>query len=258
MTETEPEYGGRGRVGIIVPPANTTFEPEVAAMMPRGVSLHATRLPGRVSNETAVGLKERFEGYNQTLATAADSYGGAALSAVCLGVTGSCYLVGPKGEEKLLSDLRKSGAPHVITAARAIESLLTRFGRKRIGLVTPYPAWVIDFAKRYWEASGYEITGVTPLPDVVSIYAVNTDKVVEAAHECQKSGADAIVLSGTGVATLPAIEKIANSVSVPVISSNLSVGWWILDALGLDATEVTPSLALRSVARWLSPKERSQ
>ena len=62
---TEPAYGWRGRVGLIVPPANMTVEPEVADMLPKGVSLHATRLPGQVSEDTSIGLRERFEGYNR-------------------------------------------------------------------------------------------------------------------------------------------------------------------------------------------------
>jgi maleate cis-trans isomerase len=238
---------------LIVPPANVTVEPELAAMLPTGASLHVTRLPGRVSEDTSVGLKERFEGYNRVLPDAAASFGGAKLSALCLGVTGCCYLAGLDGEKKLLSDLRSGGAPHVVTAARAIRLLLEAMGRRRVALVTPYPAWVIELAKKYWLASGLDIVDVLPLPDVVSIYAVNTDKVVAAVRQLGTSGAEAIVLSGTGVATLPAIEKLADTMAVPVISSNLSLGWWVLETLGQGARLDTPSAALRSVDRWLRP-----
>ena len=256
---TEPAYGWKGRVGLIVPPANVTIEPEVAAMLPTGVSLHAMRLPGQVSEDTGIGLRERFEGYNRTLAATANSFGGASLSALCLGVTGCCYLAGAGGEEKLLQDLRAGGAPHVITAARAIGLLLEAFGCRRVALVTPYPVWVVELAKTYWEASGLEIAAIVPLPDVVSIYAVNTEKVLAAVRELATSGADAIVLSGTGVATLPAIETVAESSAVPVISSNLSLGWWILETLGRGAPLETPSPGLRSVCRWIkSPTTRTR
>src|SRR5262245_6790252 len=133
---TEPAYGWRGRVGLIVPPANLTIEPEIAAMLPEGVSLHATRLPGQVSEDTSVGLLERFEWYNRTLAAPANPFGGANLSALCLGVTGCSYLAGADREEKLLTDLRAGGVAHVITAARAIRLLLAAFGRRKVALVT--------------------------------------------------------------------------------------------------------------------------
>ena len=251
MTE-QPEYGWRGRIGLIVPPANTTVEPELAAMMPSGIALHSARLPGRVTNDTSVGLRERFEGYIKSLAATADSFGGASLSAMCLGVTGTSYLVGPEAEEGLLNDLRRGGAPHVMTAARAITELLRALGCRRIALVTPYPAWVVDLAKKYWLASGFEIVAINPLADVVSIYSVNTEKVVSATIELQGSGADAVVLSGTGVATLPAIEQLAPVAKIPMISSNLSLGWWILATLGINPTTETPSAALLSTGRWLA------
>jgi maleate isomerase len=249
----EPAYGWRGRVGLIVPPANLTIEPEVAAMLPNGVSLHATRLPGQVAEDTSIGLRERFEGYNRALAATANSFGGAGLSALCLGVTGCCYLAGADGEKKLLDDLRAGGAPHVMTAARAIRLLLEGLGARKVALVTPYPAWVVELAKTYWQASGLDIVAVVPLPDVVSIYAVDTEKVVAGVRELATSDAEAIVLSGTGVATLPAIEAVADSSAVPVISSNLSLGWWILETLGRGAPLDTPSRALRSVHRWIKP-----
>ncbi len=246
-----PEYGSKGRVGVIVPPANTTVEPELAAMMPPGVALYATRLPGQVAHSTAMGLRERFEGYIKALPGVATSFGGASLDAVCLGVTGTSYLVGVDAEATLLDDLRKSGAPQVITAAKAIVELLGRFNAQRIALVTPYPAWVIDYAEKYWTQSGFEIIGLVQLPDVVSIYEVNTRRVAAAACELRDLRADVIVLSGTGVATLPAIEQLQQSLEIPVVSSNLSLGWWILNRLQLDRTIDTPSAALAGITRRL-------
>jgi hypothetical protein len=88
------------------------------------------------------------------LAATANSFGGASLSALCLGVTGCCYLAGARREEKLLKDLR-AGAPHVITAAQAIRLLLEAFGCRRVALVA-YPAWVVELAKTYWQSSNWK------------------------------------------------------------------------------------------------------
>jgi maleate isomerase len=133
-----------------------------------------------VSEDTSVGLRERFLGYNRRLATVADSFAGMALSAVCLGVTGCCYLARTDGEEAILNGLRAGGAAQAITAARALRTLLEALGRSRIGLVVPYPAWVTELATGYWRSSGVEIAEIVPLPDVVSICAVDTGKVVAA------------------------------------------------------------------------------
>ncbi|MGH7263556.1 MAG: hypothetical protein ACREMB_01725, partial [Candidatus Rokuibacteriota bacterium] len=115
----------------------------------------------------------------------------------------------------------------------------------------PYPAWVTELATVYWRASGFEIAAIVPLPDVVSIYAVDTEKVVDAAEGLRASDADVILLSGTGVPTLRAIERLAGSVPLPVISSNLALGWWILQTLGgIDVGE-SPAPALRQLGGWL-------
>jgi maleate isomerase len=249
MTST-PAYGCLGCVGVIVPPANVTVEPEMVDMMPRGLSVVGTRLPGRVSKETSIGLRERFIGYNRALATVANSFGGAPLSALGLACTGSCYLDGPGGDDKLCADLRAGGTQHVVTAANALKELIETTGRRRIGLVTPYPVWVTELAIRYWQASGFEVVDAKELPGVVSIYDVGTDAVVATAQQMMSTGADVILLSGTGVPTVPAVGILSRTATMPVISSNLALAWWMLRTLGIDLRD-SPSPALHALAKWL-------
>jgi maleate isomerase len=247
---SQPEYGWQGRVGLLVPPANTTIEPELAEILPRGVSLHVARLPGRVSKETSVGLRERFVGYNESLAATSNSFGSAKLSALGLGVTGSCYLAGLEGEQQLILALRAGGADHVVTAAGALRSLIDTIGRKRIALIVPYPAWLTEMAVAYWHAAGFSVTNVITLPGVESIYEVKTETVVRAADELQNADAELLLLSGTGVTTLPAVEQLSRSMSIPVISSNLALGWWFLKAIGVDVMD-TECTAFHAMSRWL-------
>jgi len=251
MTTTSSDYGSLGCVGVIVPPANVTVEPEMVDLLPRGLSMIGTRLPGRVSKETGIGLRERFIEYNRALATVADSFGGATLSALGLACTGSCYLDGPGGDDKLCADLRAGGTHQVVTAAHALKELIEALGKRRIGLVTPYPAWVTELAIAYWQASGFEVVHSGELPGVVSIYEVSTDSVLAAARDMMSTGADVILLSGTGVPTVPAIEILSRTTAVPVISSNLALAWWMLRALGIDLHQ-SPSPALHALAKWLA------
>jgi maleate isomerase len=257
MTTAFPAYGSLGCVGVIVPPANVTVEPEMVDLVPRGLSVIGTRLPGRVSKETGIGLRERFVEYNRVLATVADSFGGVPLSALGLACTGSCYLDGPGGDEKLCADLRAGGTRHVITAAHALKELIQALGKRRIGLVTPYPAWVTELAIAYWQASGFEVVQSRELPGVVSIYEVSTDSVVATAENMMNTGADVILLSGTGVPTVPAIEILSRTAAVPAVSSNLALAWWMLRALGIDLRQ-SPSLAMHALAKWLPAGGKEQ
>jgi maleate isomerase len=247
---SQPEYGPLGRVGLIVPPGNTTIEPELHSLVPDGVALYATRLPGRVSRDTSVGLKDRFVEYNGSLQAAANSFGSTELDALCYGVTGSCYLAGVEGERKLIEDLRVGGAKRVTTAARAITELLRAFGSRRLGIVSPYPEWVTELAIAYWEASGFDVAQVVQLSNVVSLYEVAIDEVLGPARAIEKAKVDIILLSGTGVPTLRAVEQLSQELSIPVTSSNLSLGWWLSQNLPGAYSCEPKSRALRSLQGW--------
>jgi maleate isomerase len=62
-------------------------------------------------------------------------------------------------------------------------------------------------------------------------------------------GIQAIVLDGTGVATLDAIITAGPELAVPLLSSNLCGAWRLLDRLkgrpGFDLARAAPSLAAR-------------
>src|SRR5271170_1845005 len=62
-------YGLRARLGMMFPSSNTIAEPQMNAMLPPGVSLHATRLRLRDGND-AMGMLERLEEATQLLADA--------------------------------------------------------------------------------------------------------------------------------------------------------------------------------------------
>jgi maleate isomerase len=46
------------------------------------------------------------------------------------------------------------------------------------------------------------------------------------------SGADALLLSGTGMPTLGAIKQGAKTLSIPVLSSNYCLAWALMDTIG--------------------------
>jgi maleate isomerase len=241
-------FGSLGRVGVLVPPANTTVEPELALMLPSGISLHAARLPGRVEEDTSIGLRERFLGYNATLEETADSFGGAPLDALVFACTGASYLVGPEGEADLRAAMKRSGVPLVHTAAGSVSDALSAIGARRVGLVSPYPEWLTQEAIGYWQASGFEVNDVQRIEDVVSIYAIDTEGVLAAAARLELSSVDAVVLSGTGMATADAIGPLAEHAGIPVLSSASCSAWWIVHNLAPQA--IGQSKIVLQLDRW--------
>lgn len=244
-----PAYGWRGRVGVLVPPANTTVEPELYAGMPSGVGVYASRLPGRTQEDTSIGLRERFVGYNATLGQSADSFGGMSLDALVYACTGASYLVGPRGEPALVAELER-GAAQACTAALAVRQVLVTADWTRVALVSPYPAWLTRAAVEYWQASDVEVGAVVSVPDVRSIYAVPPIAVVAAADTIPTAGIDAVILSGTGVPTLDVIPIIASRLGLPVVSSASASIWWFANTLRISPRDVACA-SVGSIYTWI-------
>jgi maleate isomerase len=239
------EYGSLFRLGLVVPPANSTVEPELAAFVPRGAAIYATRLPGTVEHETGKGLDERIKGYIASLPDATRSFGGMALDSICLMHTGVSYVVGVDGESGLREQLALSGADHAFVAAAAVAETLAALECRRVALVLPYPDWLCEAAVSYWEARGLDVVDVARPPDVVSIYEITPNEVIAAIRRLDAAAAEAVVITGTGMATFRAIETYAPASEIPVISSNQCVAWQAVNrrvAKGAELPDLSPPL----------------
>ncbi len=244
-------YGRRGTVGLLTPPANTTLEPELVELLPKGLSLHTARLPGRVQEDTSIGLRERFLGYHDTLAESADGFGGLPLDALVYGVTGSVYLLDEAGEADLLDRLRAGGASHVTTAAGAIRDALLAGGATTVALVTPYPDWLTEAAIAYWNAHGITVKDVTGARESGSIYAIPTENVLAAVRSLDLDGVDAVILSGTGMPTLEPISLLGEELGVPLLASTPCMAWWVVDEVAPEAFGAAHPI-VRGIQEWTS------
>ncbi|MBM4197522.1 MAG: hypothetical protein FJ197_10595 [Gammaproteobacteria bacterium] len=237
------DYGSRARIGVAVPFSNPTVEPELRALLPADIGVYATRLV-----HPADRVEERLHHYMHHMPDAIATFGVMRLAAFGFGCTGSSYLATVATEDRLASEATAATGIPVVTAAQAIRRALTLFGARRIALVSPYPVSLAEAGYRYWEAAGFSVTARLrvdqDLADTHDIYELTSDEALAAIRTVDRSGADCLVVSGTGMPTLRALRAVVTELPVPVISSNLCLAWALLAAADPDNAPERPAQLL--------------
>jgi maleate isomerase len=232
MSVRPTEYGRRGIVGIGVPQANPTVEPELQLLRPAGVSLVTARLFSP-SRDPATRIRDYLERMDDALLRFDDL----SLDAFAFACTGSTYLVGHEREQAIVGALARRFDYPVLTAAAAIEAALRHIGARRILLVAPYPDWLAGPGVAYWQDRGFEVTALRqvrlPSADTHGIYALGSAQAEEAIRGEGPGDADTILLSGTGMPSLRVLTKGQRLFGRPVLSSNACLAWHLARQLQL-------------------------
>jgi maleate isomerase len=231
------------RVGVALPSANPAVEPELRQLLPEGVALHAARLP--VMPGTT--LQERNASYIGAYGAALAAFGELKLDAAAVAVTGPSYALSPGEDAALAERLSEARGCPVVLASQGILACLRRLGITDVALFSPYPGWLTDRAERYWAAQGMRVVQVFKLSETFRAYELTPQEVTDGLRRMNPPAGSAVVMSGTGMATLDAMAELSGSMSTPLLASNLCTAWALIQALGVALPKLWERL---SPALW--------
>ncbi len=219
------------RVGLLLPSSNTTMEPDLYGMAPRGVTVHTARMLLRAV--TPEGLEEMAG----EAARAARLLKTAGVDLLAYGCTSGSLIKGVEWEKSLRIRIEEAAGVPAVTTAGAVVEGLRALGAKRVSVFTPYADTVNAIERGFLEAHGFEVGVIRGLglTDNQMIGRVSGERLE--ALIAPAPGSDAVFVSCTNLPVVHLIEGLEERHRLPFVTSNQATMWAILRELKKDGVD---------------------
>lgn len=225
--------GWRARIGFLVPPGNPTVETEMFALAPDGVSVHFHRMVAHGVPGAPDGQAERNRTMLAHIDASVELLALVKPDVIVLAHTATSYHLGREGEADLLARLEQASGSRVVTAFGSVVHALERLGVGRVAMGAPYARGTMLAGKAHLEAHGLNVVSCDNLREVANIYDETAERAYRLARSIDCAEAEAVFLSGTGMPTLPVLERLEQDLGKPVISSASAMMWHALRIAGV-------------------------
>ena len=233
--------GPRMKFAVVAPSTNTSVEPEYAAMQPRGVTNHFSRI---AIPDTKVTDDASFMVMLQSIRDATFDAVGVSMSmepgCVIMGMSAETFWDGAEGAERLHKKmLARTGGIPVIMGSMAVDAAIKAYEKggkpiRKIGIVTPYMPVGDRNVQKFFEDQGYEVVHLVGLKSASPMLIAHESKQVlkRAAIEVGE-GVDAIIQAGTNLAFAEVAAMAEFWLEKPVIAINTATYWHALRSMGI-------------------------
>ncbi len=226
----------RRRVGVLVPSANNTVEPDFVLAAPKHVTVHANRIGWEAKNLTEdEAVVDRM---NERVEEAASNLAAARVEVVAYGFATGSFYRGLDYAARLLERVEKAAGVPAVAASPAMVDALRSFGAGRLSVTSPYPEWNNQRLRVYLEAAGFQVLNVAGEPRAAAggfptMSDQGPEDVVEFCAGVCDSRADALLISCTMWRALEAAGELERRLSIPVVTANQATIWAAFRSLGV-------------------------
>jgi maleate cis-trans isomerase len=226
---------GLARIGVVVPFTNTNLEPDMAMLVPKGVSVHVSRSGGYDAD--LVPDEKQMQNYSDSHSDeVVDNLRHCRSDVILYGCTSATLAQGPDYDAAFRKGIEaRTGIP-TITAASALVAALRDLGVARFAFTSPYVASLNDLAVSFIESFGFRCVGRADAPKALGNHDVaelTPEAILAMAERADSDAAEAVVLSCTDLRALEAVAAIERRLGKPVVTSNQAMMVWALQELGI-------------------------
>jgi len=230
--------GHRAKFGVLAPSTNTSVQPELDAMRPRGVTNHHSRLiiaDTRVSGDAS--FMRMMDNIRGALLPALDAVMTCHPDYVVLGMSAETFWDGLAGSDQLKKKMEKRAKVGIAMGSDACRAALRVYGRsvKRLGVITPYMPVGDRQVLRFFTDCGYEVVNLLGLKcrSPVLIAHESKARLRKAIAQVNRGRVDAIVQVGTNLAMAEVAARAEARLKKPVIAINTATYWHALRQYGI-------------------------
>jgi len=223
-------YGDRARIGMLLPSVNRAAEPQITEMLPRGVSLHTTRLRLRASDDAAI--NEMVSDVERGAAMLAD----ADVDLIVFHCT-AASMFAPGFDDGIIERIENATGKNATSTSKGCLEAFELFGAKNITLTTPYTQETNDREVAYLASHNVKVlseTGAGIGGDGAAMLAIEPEEWRRRVNAQDEPDSQAAFISCTAIRAVEAIEPIEADIDKPVITSNQAMLWHALRKLGVD------------------------
>ena len=215
----------RGKIGLICPGPGSVPEKEFNRFAPVGVAVTSMHIPwGTPDGPTPENLKIMASGLEEGCRKFNDPR--YKQDVIIFGCTSGSLIGGPNYDKECIDLIQRVTGCKGLTTSTAILEAFARLGVGRVAVITPYPDDTNEAERLFLEKNGVGVTTIVGInPQRKYIPTLDPRYIYRQAKELDKSGAEALFVSCTGLDCLDVISAMEEDFGIPVVTSNQASIW---------------------------------